>query len=42
MCTWGRKQKTDFIFLQETHSEHETERQRERGGGGGEESFRDH
>ena len=42
--TWGRKQKADFIFLQETHSKHETERQREKEGergGGGEESFRD-
>ena len=42
--TWGRKQKADFIFLQETHSKHETERQREKEGergGAGEESFRD-
>ena len=40
----GRKQKADFIFLQETHSKHETERQIEKGGergGGGEDSFRD-
>ena len=25
--TWRRNQKADFIFLQETHSKHETERQ---------------
>ena len=25
--SWCRKQKADFIFLQETHSKHETERQ---------------
>ena len=25
--TWCRKQKADFIFLQETHSKHATERQ---------------
>ena len=25
--TWCRKQNADFIFLQETHSKHETERQ---------------
>jgi len=32
--TWCRKQKADFIFLQETHSKHATERQwkNERGG----------